>query len=247
YNTPSALAEARRRAPVRPGPDGPFGRVCAGRTLSHIPDLAADEDYTDRRHPGAVTAVELGGVRTVLLVPMVKEDELIGVFSLYRQEVRPFTGKQIALVTNFAAQAVIAVENARLLNELRQRTADLSESLEQQTATSEVLQVISSSAGDLEPVFAAVLEKAVRMCDAKFGTLYLREKGKLRLVAARDVPPAFAAAQGAGPFDPAPGGMLESVIKTRRTVHLPDLSATQSYLDRHPIMVQAVELGRIRT
>jgi adenylate cyclase len=111
-----------------------------------------------------------------------------------------------------------------------------------------VLQVISSAPGDLEPVFSTLLEKAVRICDAKFGTLYLLERGKLRLAAARDVPPAFAEAQGAGPFDPAPGGMLDSVIKTRRTVHLPDLAATQAYLkERHPMMVQAVELGGVRT
>jgi GAF domain-containing protein len=203
--------------------------------------------------PVPTNSARLAGARSQILVPMLKEGNLAGAIAVYRQEVRPFSDKQIELVKNFAAQAVIAIENARLLNELRQRTADLSqrtadltESLEQQTATAEVLQVISSSAGDLEPVFATVLEKAVRICDAKFGTLYLRERGKLRLMAARDVPPAFAAAQGAGPFDPAPGGMLDSVIKTRRTVHLPDLSATQAYLERHPIMVQAVELGRVR-
>src|SRR6516165_9774409 len=97
------------------------------KTTVHILDLAAHEDYTDRRDPNAVSGVELGGVRTFLTVPMVKENELIGSFSLYRQEVRPFTDKQIALVTSFAAQAVIAIENARLLNELRQRTDDLSQ------------------------------------------------------------------------------------------------------------------------
>jgi GAF domain-containing protein len=187
-------------------------------------------------------------------VPLPRDGTTIGSFSLTRDEVSPFTEKQIELATTFAAQAVIAIENARLLNELRQRTADLSqrttdltESLEQQTATSEVLQVISSSPGDLQPVFEAMLEKAVRICDAKFGMLYLYERGKLRLAAARDVPPAFAKAQGAGPFDPVPGGMLDLVIKTGRTVHLPDLAATKPYAERHPRVVKAVELGGIRT
>ena len=123
---------------------------------------------------------------------------------IYRQEVRPFTDKQIALVKNFAAQAVIAIENARLLNELRQRTtdltertADLTEALEQQTATSEVLQVISSSPGDLQPVFATMLEKAVRICDAKFGNIYLAEDGRFRLMAAQQGPPEFIKARSA--------------------------------------------------
>ena len=150
---------------------------------------------------------------------MWKEDELIGSFTVYRQEVRPFTEKQIELVQNFAAQAVIAIENTRLLNELRQRTADLSQrtadltkSLEQQTATSEVLQVISSSPGDLQPVFEAMLEKAVRICDAEFGSLYLRENGRLRLVAAHSVPEFFEAHRGVA-FEPAPGSPLDQAMK----------------------------------
>ena len=185
-------------------------------------------------------AVELGGVRTILVVPMLKENELIGAFILCRQEVRPFTDKQIALVTNFANQAVIAIENTRLLSELR-------ESLEQQTATADVLGVISSSPGDLQPVFATMLEKAVRICAAKFGTLYLYDEGGLRLIAAHDVPAAFEEVRGGGPIPPAPGGLFDEVIKTRTTVHLPDMAATKPYAERHPRVVEAVELGGIRT
>src|SRR6185437_3543999 len=123
---------------------------------------------------------------------MLKDNMLIGALVIFRQEVRPFTAKQIGLLTNFAAQAVIAVENARLLNELRQRTDDLSEALEQQTATSEVLRVISGSPGDLQPVFEAMLESSVRICDATFGNIYRWDGEFLHLLAAHNTPPALA-------------------------------------------------------
>ena len=126
---------------------------------------------------------------------MLKNNELIGAFSIYRQEVRPFTDKQIALVTNFAAQAVIAIENARLFEAEQQRTRELSEALEQQTATSEVLQVISSSPGELEPVFGTMLENAIKLCQANFGTMLLYDGEAFRTTALHGVSPAFAEAR----------------------------------------------------
>src|SRR5262249_33190575 len=142
----------------------------------HVTDIRNERPYIER-DPDFVPLVEVAGARTLLTVPMLKESELVGALSLYRQEVRPFTDKQIELVENFAKQAVIAIENTRLLKELRQRTADLTESLEQQTATSEVLQVISSSPGELESVFQTMLERATRICGAKFANLLLHEDG----------------------------------------------------------------------
>src|SRR5262249_13601755 len=139
-----------------------------------VADVTKEQSYVDR-DPLAVAAAEFGGYRTVLSVPMLKESKPIGTITIFREEVRPFTEKQIELVSKFASQAVIAIENTRLLNELR-------ESLQQQTATADVLKVISSSPGELGPVFRAMLENATRVCGSNFGTLYLREGDAFRVV-----------------------------------------------------------------
>jgi hypothetical protein len=228
---PPAFAEYLKRGPHRPplnrvSPLTPIGRVIQSRQLLHLADYRTDQSYLDR-DPITVAAIELGGIRTLLMVPMLKENELIGAIAIYRQEVRPFTDKQIELVKNFAAQAVIAIENTRLLNELRRRTDDLSEALEQQTATSEVLQVISSSPGELEPVFQAMLENATRICGAKFGMLYLWEgAGQYRVAALHGAPPRLAEERRPGTvIRSAPGSILWRVAQMKHTVHIADVLA----------------------
>jgi GAF domain-containing protein len=238
YDVPRPFAGALGTT-FRPAPGGALDAVLKTGRTAHVSDLAATRSYIEG-HPRAVEAVEIAGIRTTLGVPVVKDNALIGIIGVFRQEVRPFNDKQIELVTDFAAQAVIAIESARLLNELRQ-------SLERQTATSDVLEVISSFPGDLEPVFATMLGRAVSICDARFDMLYFREGDKLRLIAARDVPPAFTQAQGQAPFRPAPDGMLDAVMRTGRTVHLADLAQARSYIERDPRMVEAAEVGGIRS
>ena len=200
HNAPPAYEEARAGI-VHPPPSTSLWRAANTKQAVQKVDVTLEPGYIER-DPFVVSTVALGGFRSVLSVPVLHEDKLVGVITIFRQEVRPFTNRQIDLVKNFAAQAVIAIENARLLNELRQRTndltertADLTEALEQQTATSEVLQVISSSPGNLEPVFASILENAVRICDAKFGNIYRWDGEALHLLASHNTPPAFAEAR----------------------------------------------------
>jgi GAF domain-containing protein len=214
-----AFAEfLRRRGPFQPQPGTHLDRIRRTKTVSHTPDYAA-ESAPD--HP----PVKLGGARATVDVPMLKDNELIGGFSIYRQEVRPFTDRQIELVKNFAAQAVIAIENARLLNELRQRTADLTEALAQQTATSDVLRIISSSRGDLRPVFKAILENATRICEAKLGALAICDNGGFRLVASHGTPPAYMQFREREPiFHPSPEHPLGRIAATKQVVHMSDVS-----------------------
>jgi GAF domain-containing protein len=224
---PPGLAEYLQRGPHRPPLNRPspltaISRVVQSRQTVHITDYRVDPSYLDR-DPLTVAAVELGGVRTLLAVPMLKNDEPIGAIAIYRLEVRPFTDKQIELVQNFAAQAVIAIENTRLLNELRQRTGDLSESLEQQTATSEVLKVISSSPGELEPVFQIVLENATRICEAKFGVLFRYENGAFYAAAMLNAPQAFVEFhRQRGSFTPPVGTPLDRLLNTGDTIYTAD-------------------------
>ena len=242
HNVPPALANIRRREPIRPGPKAALTRLLRTKDAVHIPDATADEAYLDR-DPLFVTGVQLGGFRTFVCVPLLKENEVVGAISIYRREVRPFTDKQIELVSNFAAQAVIAIENTRLLNELRQRTDDLSESLEQQTATSEVLRVISSSPGELEPVFQILLENAVRLSEANFGSLYLYDGEMYRIGALHNTPAAYAELRRREPmFRAGPATSYGRVAATKQVIHIADISADQAYTDRdHRLVGEGLE------
>ena len=245
HDAPQAYVEERRRNPVRhPTPATVLGRAMASRQPVQVPDIQTYEPDSIDAGPGTtgVKLAQLAGARTVLAVPMVKESELVGALTIYRQEVLPFTDKQVELVQNFAAQAVIAIENARLLKELRQRTDDLSEALEQQTATSEVLQVISSSAGELKPVFETMLESAVRICGAKFGNLFLVEGDAFRHVALHGAPQAYLEERRREPvIRTRPGSPLDRVRRTKQIVHVADMQL------EGPATPAIIELAGART
>ena len=232
-DTPPKFAEfQRRRGPFQPIPGGHLDRILRTKHVSHTDDNAAD----------AIVGVSasLGGARSAVGVPMIKDDVVIGVIFIYRQEVRPFTDKQIELLQNFAAQAVIAIENTRLLNELRQ-------SLEQQTATSDVLSVIASSPGELQPVFDAMLANATRLCNAKFGTLSLYDGEAFRNVALHNVPPEYADIRLREPFRPHPKAGLAHVARTKQTAHTEDLRTQPPYLEGDPAVVAIADLAGART
>src|SRR5262245_33564374 len=223
YGAPPAYAEVRHREPViRPTPETAIGRVSTTKGPVQVVDAQAEPAY--HSDPSRADFLKLTGVRTLIAVPMLKEDEVVGVILIYRQQVRPFTDKQVELFKNFAAQAVIAIENTRLLGDLRQRTDDLTESLEQQTASAEVLKVISSSPGDLNPVFQSMLENATHICEASFGAMALSEGDRLRRVALYNAPPKFIAFHEKAPFmDVAAIPTMHKLVTTKQVVHTADL------------------------
>ena len=225
---------------LQPDRDLQAFQTLSGRQPLQVVDLSKAPSYL-ARNPKAVNSVETGGIRTMITVPMLKDGEAIGVITIFRTEVREFTEKQIALVTNFAAQAVIAIENTRLLSELRQ-------SLEQQTATADVLRVISSSPGDLEPVFRAMLENATRICEAKFGTLALCEGDALRAVALHGGREDYADERRRNPvFRPAPNVPVMRAVRMKQVQHVADMLTEQAYIDRDAAIVTMVETGGART
>ena len=226
--------------PIVPGRGTTIGRVALEGKTIHIPDVLADAEYT------FLDAQKLGQYRANLGVPLIREGKPIGALSLARSEPMPFTAREIELVETFAAQAVIAIENTRLLNELRQRTGDLSEALEQQIATSDVLHVISSSPGELNAVFETVLENAVRLCEAKFGFVCRYEGDAFRVMSQVGATPAYME-YIRDPFRTAPETILGQMLSVKRTIQIPDLAATPGYAKRIPLMVAAVELGGVRT
>ena len=239
---PSALAEFfMNRPPLRPAPISGLGRHIAGEDIIQIADLASSELYA-QRNPGRHAYVELGSARTAMSVALRKDGALFGAVQVFRQEVRPFSDKQIALLQNFAAQAVIAMENAQLLNELRDRTSDLQESLEYQTATSNVLKIISRSTFDLQPALETVVQTATQLCNADIGGLFLPDGKCYKLAASFASSPEYDSLLRARPLKIDRRTLTGRTVLEARVVHISDIAADPEYGTP-----EAVTMGKVRT
>jgi len=241
HNIPEGFAEFLTRGAVTPAPQTTLYRAIHDRKPIQIVDVMAEDHYREG-DPFAVNAVKFAGVRTVLSIPLTKDDAVIGVIGVYRTEVRPFTDKQIALLENFAAQAVIAMENARLLGELRQRTSDLEESLEYQTATSDVLKVISRSTFDLQPVLDTLCETAARLCSADNCLIATRDGDIYRATSTFGMRPEWDRRVRDVMFKPDRSTITGRAALERRVVHVPDITADPEYG-----LAGSAAIGGIRT
>jgi GAF domain-containing protein len=228
----------RQRSPARPERDAsPLGRIIRGERVVSFVDVPGDEGH--RTSSSFREMVEASGVRSAIWVALHKDGALRGTITVYRKEVRPFSDKQIALLQNFAAQAVIAMENARLLTETR-------EALEQQTATAEVLQVINSSPGDLAPVFETMLERALRLCGAAFGTFHTYNGERIHTAAHHGVSPEYAQFLSAASYEPTVSGPTAQFIRGAPFVHL-DAAESEMYREGHPLPRRLVDVEGART
>jgi two-component system NtrC family sensor kinase len=232
-----ALA-ARLREGVVLSPNLPHRRLLEGARFAQVTDWAEIDDPIARASLGA-------GLRTTLFIPLRREGKLLGYIGASRSEVRPFSEKEIGLLESFAAQAVIAMENARLLDEIRHRNDELAETLEFQTATGEVLRIVASSPDDLQPVFDAMLEKAIALCEAKFGSLFLYDGNGFTVAADRNLPPAYAQAVRRRCFSTNAG--FRRLVESKAPVHITDMFADGSYARGEPLRIAALELGGVRS
>src|SRR5712664_3098779 len=229
YNAPEAFAATRLHKLIQPHPMSGLGTIERTHQVVQIEDIRTQPPYLEG-NPNVVALSDLAGARTLVVVPMLKENELIGAITIFRQEVKPFTEKQTELVANFAKQAVIAIENTRLLRELRERTDDLSESLQFQTATSDVLKIISSSPDSLQPVLDGIVDTSRQLCGTETATIFLLSNGKFQIAAASGAMPEYIDFLRNNPIAPDQAGSSTArAAREKRTIHIPDIGADPEF------------------